>query len=72
LSLIPGEGGIRRFIGTGELTFGRKGSTLAQGKLFARGNVTPVPAIEADLELASAAYFCRGSPATLPARPGCG
>ena len=54
LSLIPGEGGIRRFSGTGELTFGRKGSTLAQGKLFARGNVTPGPAIEADLELASA------------------
>jgi hypothetical protein len=54
LSLIPGEGGIRRFSGTGELTFGREGSTIAQGKLFARGNVTPEPAIEADLELASA------------------
>ena len=54
LSLIPGEGGIRRFSGYGELTFRRKGSTIAQGKLFARGNVTPGPAIEADLELASA------------------
>jgi len=54
LSLIPGEGGIRRFSGTGELTFRRKGSTIAQGKLFARGDVTPGPAIEADLELASA------------------
>ena len=54
LSLIPGEGGIRRFSGYGELTFRRKGSTIAQGKLSARGNVTPGPAIEADLELASA------------------
>jgi hypothetical protein len=54
LSLIPGEGGIRRFSGNGELTFRREGSTIAQGNLFARGNVTPGPAIEADLELASA------------------
>ncbi len=54
LSLIPGEGGIRRFSGYGELAFRRKGSTIAQGKLSARGNVTPGPAIEADLELASA------------------
>ncbi len=54
LSLIPGEGGIRRFSGYGELTFRRKGSTIAQGNLSARGNVTHGPAIEADLELASA------------------
>ena len=54
LSLIPGEGGIRRFSGYGELTFRQKESTLAEGKLFARGNVTPGPAIEVDLELAAA------------------
>jgi len=54
LSLIPGEGGIRRFSGYGELTFRRKESTIAEGKLSARGNITPGPAIEVDLELASA------------------
>jgi hypothetical protein len=54
LSLIPGEGGIRAFSGYGELTFRRKESTIAEGKLSARGNVTPGPAIEVDLELASA------------------
>jgi hypothetical protein len=54
LSLVPGEGGIRRFSGYGELTFRRKESTIAEGKLFARGYVTPGPAIEVDLELASA------------------
>ena len=54
LSLIPGEGGIRRFSGYGELSFRRKESTIAKGILFARGNVTPGPAIEVDLESASA------------------
>ena len=54
LRLVPGEGGIRAFSGHGELTFRRKESTIAQGTLSARGNVTPGPAIEVDLELASA------------------
>lgn len=54
LSLVPGEGGIRRFSGYGELTFRRKESTIAEGNLFVRGNVTPGPLIEVDLELESA------------------
>ena len=54
LSLVPGEGGIRLLSGYGELTFRRKEKTIAQGTLSARGNVTPGPAIEVDLELASA------------------
>jgi len=54
LGLVPGEGGIRAFTGDGELTFRQKETTIAQGKLSARGNVTPGPAIEVDLELASA------------------
>src|SRR3989304_4202173 len=53
-SLVPGEGGIRTFHGVGELTFRLKESTIAEGTLSARGNVTPGPAIEVDLELASA------------------
>jgi hypothetical protein len=53
-SLVPGEGGIRAFHGVGELTFRRKESTIAEGTLSARGNITPGPAIEVDLELASA------------------
>ncbi|OGQ00441.1 MAG: hypothetical protein A2Z40_04520 [Deltaproteobacteria bacterium RBG_19FT_COMBO_60_16] len=60
LSLIPGEGGIRAFSGYGELTFRRKDSSLAEGKLSARGHVTPGPAIEADLELASARLMLPG------------
>ena len=54
LSLVPGEGGIRAFHGDGELTFRQKENTIAQGKLSARGNVTPGPAIEVGLTLASA------------------
>ncbi|MGA7105795.1 MAG: hypothetical protein WBX49_10665 [Candidatus Deferrimicrobiaceae bacterium] len=54
LSLVPGEGGIRAFHGDGEVTFRRKESTIAQGTLSARGNVTPSPAIEVDLTLTSA------------------
>jgi hypothetical protein len=53
LSLVPGEGGIRAFHGDGELSFLRKKSTIAFGTLSARGNVTPGPAIEVDLNLAS-------------------
>ncbi|NNG46930.1 MAG: hypothetical protein HKM86_07440, partial [Deltaproteobacteria bacterium] len=54
LRLDPGKGGIRLFSGDGVLSFRRKESTIAQGKLSARGNVTAGPAIEVDLELASA------------------
>lgn len=52
--LAPGEGGIRSFIGEGEISFRRNGSTLARGKITSRGKVTPGPAIDADLELAAA------------------
>jgi hypothetical protein len=54
LRLVPGEGGIRLFSGYGELTFRRKESTIAEGTLSARGNVTPGPAIVVDLTLTSA------------------
>ncbi|MGB3398643.1 MAG: hypothetical protein WBA34_00555 [Candidatus Deferrimicrobiaceae bacterium] len=54
LSLVPGERGIRAFNGDGKLTFRREDSTIAQGTLSARGNVTPGPAIEVDLTLTSA------------------
>ena len=54
LSLIPGENGVRAFNGYGELTFRRNGSVIAEGKISAKGTVTPDPAIEGDLELASA------------------
>jgi hypothetical protein len=54
LSLIPGEGGIRRFSGYGELTFHLEERSIAEGKLVAGGYVTPGPSIEADLELAPA------------------
>jgi hypothetical protein len=54
LSLVPGEGGIRRFSGHGELSFRRNGSNVAYGKVSARGKVTPGPAIEVELELAPA------------------
>jgi len=54
LRLVPGEGGIRAFRGYGELTLRKKESTIAKGTLSARGNVTPGPAIEVALELASA------------------
>jgi len=53
LRLVPGEGGIRTFHGGGEVTFRRKEQTVARGTLSARGNVTPGPAIEVDLEFAS-------------------
>jgi hypothetical protein len=54
LKLVPGEGGTRAFSGSGELTLRREERTIAEGTLSARGNVTPGPAIEVDLELASA------------------
>ena len=54
ICMTPGEGGNRAFSGHGELTFQRNESTIARGKLSARGNVTPGPAIEVDMELASA------------------
>ncbi|MDX1814757.1 MAG: hypothetical protein R3239_02260, partial [Thermodesulfobacteriota bacterium] len=53
LRLVPGEGSIRTFNGEGEVTFRRKGQTVAGGTLSVRGNVTPGPAIEVDLEFAS-------------------
>lgn len=54
VSLAPGEGGVRRFRGNADLTFARNGSTLAEGTLTARGEMSAGPAIEADLELTPA------------------
>jgi hypothetical protein len=54
LRIVPGEGGIRFFKGSGEMTFRRKENTIAFGTLSAGGNVTPGPAIEVDLTLAAA------------------
>jgi len=54
LEMTPGEGGVRRFRGNGELEFRRDGSALAGGRLGAWGTVTPGPAIEAVLELTPA------------------
>ncbi len=54
VSLVPGTGGIRSFNGDGKVTFRRRESPIAEGTLSAQGNVTTGPAIEVDLELASA------------------
>jgi hypothetical protein len=54
LSLIPGEGGVRVFSGYGELAFRREEGSTFRGKLFARGTVSPGPAIDADMEVSSA------------------
>ncbi len=54
LEISPGNGGIRRFSGNGELSFRANGPAVAGGKLAARGTVTPGPAIEVDLELSQA------------------
>ena len=53
LSLTPGEGGMRAFGGSGDLSFLGKGSPAFAAKLSARGTVTPDPAITVDLESAS-------------------
>jgi hypothetical protein len=60
LSLVPGEGGIRTLTGDGNLTLRSNGSVVAEGNLAARGKVTPDPAIEASLELASGRLSVRG------------
>jgi len=54
LEMSPGEGGIRRLSGNGELSFRGTGSALAEGRLAARGRMTPGPAIDFDLELSPA------------------
>jgi hypothetical protein len=53
LSLTPGEGGMRAFSGSGELSFRGKGSPVLAVKLSARGTVTPEPALTIDLESTS-------------------
>lgn len=53
LSLAPGEGGMRAFGGSGELSFRGKEGPVFAGKLSARGTVTPEPALTVDLESAS-------------------
>ena len=53
LGLAPGEGGMRAFSGSGELSFRGNGSPVFAAKLSARGTVTPEPALTVDLESAS-------------------
>ena len=53
LSLSPGEGGMRAFSGSGDLSFRGKGSPVFAAKISARGTVTPEPALTIDLESAS-------------------
>ena len=53
LSLVPGEGGMRTFHGSGEISFRGNGSPVFASKLSARGTVTPEPALTVDLESAS-------------------
>jgi len=53
LSMAPEEGGMRAFVGSGELSFRGKGSPAFAAKLSARGTVTPEPALRVDLESAS-------------------
>jgi hypothetical protein len=52
LRLAPGEGGMRAFSGSGDLSFHGKGSPVFSAKLSARGTVTPQPALTVDLESA--------------------
>ena len=47
LSLTPGEGGMRAFAGSGDLSFRGKGSPASAAKLSARGTVTPELALTA-------------------------
>ncbi|MDP2659019.1 MAG: hypothetical protein Q8O78_11470, partial [Candidatus Deferrimicrobium sp.] len=53
LSLAPGEGGMRAFSGSGDLSFRGNGSPVFTAKLSARGTVTPEPALAVDLESTS-------------------
>ena len=53
LRLVPGEGGVRAFDGSGNLSFRGKGDPAFAGKLSARGTVTPGPALTIDLLSAS-------------------
>ncbi|MGA8752432.1 hypothetical protein [Candidatus Deferrimicrobium sp.] len=53
LRLTPGEGGMRAFAGSGDLSFRGKGSPASTAKLSARGTVTPELALSVDLESAS-------------------
>ena len=53
LRLTPGEGGMRAFAGSGDLSFRGKGSPASAAKLSARGTVTPELALSVDLESAS-------------------
>jgi hypothetical protein len=52
LSLTPGEGGMRAFGGSGDLSFRGKESSVFAASLSARGTVTPEPALTIDLESA--------------------
>lgn len=54
INLIPGEEGVRSFRGHGKLGFRLGSSIVAEGELSARGKIAPGPALEVDLETASA------------------
>ena len=49
LSLGPGDGGMRAFAGSGDLSFRGKGNPVFAAKLSARGTVSPEPALTVDL-----------------------
>ncbi|MGB7631395.1 MAG: hypothetical protein WBM29_09975, partial [Candidatus Deferrimicrobium sp.] len=53
LSMAPEAGGMRAFLGSGDLSFRGKGSPAFAARLSARGTVTPEPALTVDLESAS-------------------
>jgi len=54
LEMSPGDGGIRRLSGNGELSFRGTGAARAEGRFAARGTMMPGPAIDFDMELAPA------------------
>jgi len=49
LLLAPGEGGVRAFSGSGDLSFRGEGTPGLFGGITASGNVTPEPAVTIDL-----------------------
>lgn len=53
LRLTPGEGGMRAFGGSGDLSFRGKGGPVFAATLSARGTMMPGPALTVDLESAA-------------------
>ncbi|MGE5284758.1 MAG: hypothetical protein ACM3OG_07300, partial [Actinomycetota bacterium] len=53
MRMAPKDGGMRVFVGSGDLSFLGKGPPLLSATFSARGTVTPEPAFTVDLESAS-------------------